>query len=336
MSESILEVKHLTISLPTNLNLVDDVSFSVKAGEILGLVGESGSGKTLTCRALMQLLPSDRLTISRGEVTFEGHDILTLSDKQLRKIRGQGIGMVFQNPSTHLNPLMTIGEHIIESLNVTQKYSRKDAKEKAIDILAKVGIPSPEKRFHAFSHELSGGMRQRAMIAIALAASPKVLIADEPTTALDVTVQAQILQLLDHLRSEFGVAIILITHDLGVVAQTCDRVVVLYGGRICEVANTKDLLESPQHPYTKGLIDCQPLSDGESKKDSLVAIPGNPPTSHNMPDGCRFHPRCLSASAPCQHQQPSTSRSFSGTKERVIACHFPRVAENQGEIFHVE
>ncbi|WP_428241953.1 ABC transporter ATP-binding protein [Gynuella sp.] len=326
MANILLQVNGLTIASPEQACLVDDVSFVLHEGEILGLVGESGSGKTLTCRSLMQLLPKGVLEVRAGEVLYAGQDVLNMTETQLRQLRGRGIGMIFQNPSAHLNPLMTIGQHMIESLRLYERLSAKAARAKAEAILAQVGIPSPRQRLNAYAHEFSGGMRQRAMIAISLAASPKILIADEPTTALDVTVQAQILKLLDQLRREYGLAIILITHDLGVVAQTCDRVAVMYGGRICEVAMAGDLLRHPKHPYTRGLIECQPLT-GESGLRVLNTIPGQPPTAKTMAMGCRFHPRCHKATDLCR-AKPPVREVFN---EREISCYFPDT-ENPGEV----
>lgn len=317
----LLALDGLTITTQEGLNLVERVSFSLQPGEMLGLVGESGSGKTLTCRALMRLLPEGALSISSGSVDFDGRDLMQLTPNEMQQLRGAGIGMVFQNPATHLNPLMTIGQQIAESLRRHGRLSRKEVRARAVDVLNQVGIPSPQQRLDRYAHEFSGGMRQRAMIAIALACSPRVLIADEPTTALDVTVQAQILKLLDELRSKHGLGVIMITHDLGVVAQTCDRVVVLYGGRICEIAATRDLLSQPAHPYTRGLINCQPLADA-SGRGLLTTIPGAPPTAGDMPSGCRFNPRCSNAQPICSVDQP-TIRNVATNSDHSAACHYP-------------
>ncbi|WP_110686361.1 ABC transporter ATP-binding protein [Salinicola aestuarinus] len=317
----LLTVDSLTITTRAGLNLVDQVSFSLAPGEMLGLVGESGSGKTLTCRALLQLLPEGALQITGGRVDFDGRDLLRLSPREMRQLRGAGVGMIFQNPSTHINPLMTIGQQMAESLRLRGRLSRKEIRARSVSLLEQVGIPSPEQRLDSHAHEFSGGMRQRAMIAIALACSPRVLIADEPTTALDVTVQAQILKLLDGLRREHGLSIIMITHDLGVVAQTCDRVAVLYGGRICEIAATADLLKHPAHPYTRGLIACQPHANVNAQ-GPLTTIAGAPPTAEEMPAGCRFHPRCPDAQRRCQTRQPVVHDVAQESGHRV-ACHYP-------------
>lgn len=259
---SLLKVNRLTVTRGEDIALVDNVSFALEAGEMLGLVGESGSGKTVTCRALMRLLPGDGLRISGGEVVLDGRDILPLSEGQMSAVRGREIGMIFQNPTSHLNPVMTIGEQIAESRRLHFSANRRQAREDALALLRQVGIPDPQNRLNSYPHEFSGGMRQRAMIAVALAPEPRLLIADEPTTALDVTVQMQILRLLSDLRAELGLAVIMITHDLGVVAQTCDRIAVMYGGRLCEVGDKREVLAGPLHPYTRGLIDCQPASEG--------------------------------------------------------------------------
>ncbi|WP_229233871.1 ABC transporter ATP-binding protein, partial [Citrobacter amalonaticus] len=250
---SLLKVNRLTVTRGEDIALVDNVSFTLEAGEMLGLVGESGSGKTVTCRALMRLLPGDGLRISGGEVVLDGRDILPLSEGQMSAVRGREIGMIFQNPTSHLNPVMTIGEQIAESRRLHFAANRRQAREDALALLRQVGIPDPRNRLNSYPHEFSGGMRQRAMIAVALASEPRLLMADEPTTALDVTVQMQILRLLSDLRAELGLAVIMITHDLGVVAQTCDRIAVMYGGRLCEVGDKREVLAGPLHPYTRGL-----------------------------------------------------------------------------------
>jgi peptide/nickel transport system ATP-binding protein len=259
---TLLKVNNLTVMRGADLALVDNVSLSLDAGEMLGLVGESGSGKTVTCRALMRLLPGAGLRITGGEVVLNGRDILALSDDHMSAVRGREVGMIFQNPTSHLNPVMTIGEQIAESRRLHFGASRRQAREDALALLRQVGIPDPQNRLNNYPHEFSGGMRQRAMIAVALAPEPALLIADEPTTALDVTVQMQILRLLSDLRAELGLAVIMITHDLGVVAQTCDRIAVMYAGRLCEVGGKREVLAGPLHPYTRGLIDCQPVSEG--------------------------------------------------------------------------
>ena len=321
MTAPLLKVEGLTVvaDTPTGRHrVVDGVSFDLSRGEILGLVGESGSGKTMACRALLRLLPSRSLSIQGGSVTLDGQEILDLPDEAFRKIRGARIGMIFQNPASHLDPVMTIGDQIAESVRFHHGGGRKAATARAIELLQQVGIPDPAERARAFPHEFSGGMRQRAMIALALAPDPDVLIADEPTTALDVTVQAQILRLLKELRDRRGLSIVFITHDLGVVAQLCDRICVLYGGRVCELGPKRAILQDARHPYTAGLLACQPgLATGGGK---LATIAGYPPTLDQMPSGCRFHPRCPNALLACAKVQPPLE-AFAD--DHAAACHNP-------------
>ena len=301
----ILDVNDLVVEFATDagiLRAVDGVSFDLSEGEVLGLVGESGSGKTVTCRAIIRLLPSRRARIVSGSVKLSGEELTTKTEPEMRRMRGSRIGMIFQNPLTHLNPIMTVGDQIAETMRVHRGLSRKEALTEAVEKLRQVGIPDPASRIGAYPHEFSGGMRQRAMIAGALACDPAVLIADEPTTALDVTVQAQILRLLLDLRDTTGLAIVLITHDLGIVAQTCDTVAVMYGGRIIERAPKRVLLEKPLHPYTKGLTDSQP--GGMTPHEPLPSIPGQPPALIDLPPGCRFNPRCAHADALCRDVPP--------------------------------
>ena len=290
---ALLDVEGLVIEFSGRdgpLRAVDGVSFAVDAGEVLGLVGESGSGKSVTCRALLRLLPSRRARIVEGAVRYRGQDLVSLPEKQMRQVRGRAISMIFQNPSSHLDPVMTIGEQIAEPLTVHEGLSKAGAKSRAVELLRQVGIPDPSHQYDAYPHQLSGGMRQRAMIAAALSCRPSLLIADEPTTALDVTVQAQILRLLLDLRDQEGLAIILITHDLGVIAQTADSVAVMYAGRIVEQAPKGDLLERPLHPYSEALIRSQP--ELAKPNEPLPSIEGQPPSLTAPPPGCRFHPRC--------------------------------------------
>jgi peptide/nickel transport system ATP-binding protein len=321
MSATVLSVRELSVAAhgpggPETI--VDRVSFDLKRGEILGLVGESGSGKSMTCRALIRLLPGSRLSISGGEVLLGGRDVTALDERAMRAIRGGSIGMIFQNPSSHLDPVMSVGRQIAESVRFHQAVSRGEAKKKAIEVLRQVGIPDPVRRYDAYPHEFSGGMRQRAMIAVALACDPDILIADEPTTALDVTVQAQILRLLLDLRDTRGVSIILITHDLGVVSQLCDTVAVMYGGRIVERGPKREIVRHARHPYTAGLIACQP---GEGRPGEAVrTIPGQPPRVGEMPPGCRFHPRCAYREATCSAVQPDLVACRPG---HLLACHHP-------------
>ncbi|MEQ0232295.1 ABC transporter ATP-binding protein [Klebsiella sp. CN_Kp116] len=325
---SLLKVNRLTVTRGEDIALVDNVSFALEAGEMLGLVGESGSGKTVTCRALMRLLPGDGLRISGGEVVLDGRDILPLSEGQMSAVRGREIGMIFQNPTSHLNPVMTIGEQIAESRRLHFAANRRQAREDALALLRQVGIPDPQNRLNSYPHEFSGGMRQRAMIAVALAPEPRLLIADEPTTALDVTVQMQILRLLSDLRAELGLAVIMITHDLGVVAQTCDRIAVMYGGRLCEVGDKREVLAGPLHPYTRGLIDCQPASEGG--RGRLTIIDGQPPSADHFPSGCRFHPRCRRADEACLQQPPL--HYGKDRHSHAVACHhrLPTLTRQEG------
>jgi len=329
MSELLLDVRDLSIEAHKDaqrLSIVNRVSFSLSTGEILGLVGESGSGKTVTCRALMRLLPATSLKITGGEINFAGRDLVTVVEKEMRQIRGGRIGMIFQNPASHLDPVMRIGSQIAESLMLHLDISSAEAKAQAIELLRQVGIPDPQRRVDDYPHQFSGGMRQRAMIALALACSPDLLIADEPTTALDVTVQAQILRLLLELRDKRGLSIILITHDLGVVAQTCDSIAVMYAGRICERGPKRDVLAEPFHPYTSRLIACQPSASADT--GLLPSIPGQPPLPSSWPAGCRFHPRCDRAIGLCRSTAPEL---VSVREDHVAACHVTAPAARGGE-----
>jgi peptide/nickel transport system ATP-binding protein len=297
---ALLDVQGLVIEFSGSdgpLRAVNGVSFAVDAGEILGLVGESGSGKSVTCRALLRLLPAARARIVEGVVRYRGQDLASIPEKQMRQVRGRAISMIFQNPSSHLDPVITIGEQIAEPLIVHEGLSKAEAKSRSVDLLRQVGIPDPLHQYDAYPHQLSGGMRQRAMIAAALGCRPSLLIADEPTTALDVTVQAQILRLLLDLRDQEGLAIILITHDLGVIAQAADSVAVMYAGRIVEQAPKGDLLNRPLHPYSEALIRSQP--ELASPNEALPSIEGQPPSLTAPPPGCCFHPRCSLAVPGC-------------------------------------
>jgi peptide/nickel transport system ATP-binding protein len=315
----VLSVQDLVVSAKTPQGprtIVDGVSFDLHQGEILGLVGESGSGKTVTCRALMRLLPATSLGIRSGSIRLMGQDITHLPEDKMCRLRGSKIGMIFQNPTSHLDPVMRIGEQIAESIRFHEGASRREAKAKAVDLLRQVGIPDPQNRVDNFPHEFSGGMRQRALIATALACNPGILVADEPTTALDVTVQAQILRLLLDLRDQRGLAMILITHDLGVVAQTCDSIAVMYGGRLAETGPKRVLLRAPRHPYTARLIACQPGASAGS--GPMPSIPGQPPSVNALPSGCRFHPRCDLAVAACRQEQPPMREM---SPRHLAACH---------------
>jgi oligopeptide transport system ATP-binding protein len=290
--ENILEVKDLNISFHTfagEVKAIRGVDFELKKGETLAIVGESGSGKSVTTKAIMRLLPPGNSEIKQGEILFEGKDLTKLTDKQMQKIRGQDISMIFQDPMTSLNPTMTVGKQIMEPLIKHQNMSKSAARERALQLLKLVGIPKPELRIKQYPHQFSGGMRQRVVIAIALACNPKVLIADEPTTALDVTIQAQILELMKDLQQKIDTSIIFITHDLGVVANVADRVAVMYGGKIVEIGTVDEVFYNPQHPYTWGLISSMPSLD--AKEEELYAIPGTPPNLLHPPKGDAFAPR---------------------------------------------
>jgi len=274
------------------------VSFSIAAGETVGLVGESGSGKSVTCRSVLRLVPKPGEIIG-GSVRFEGRDVLALSSRELRALRGAEISMIFQDPTSSLNPVYTVGDQLTEALRVQRGMSRRAARAEAAQLLDRVGIPSPRERLSAYPHELSGGMQQRVMIAIAISCRPKLLLADEPTTALDVTIQDQILSLLLELQAEEGMGILLVSHDLGVIAQTCDRVCVMYGGYVVEKAPTVELFGRPKHPYTAALLKAVPEFALEQEGRRLTPIPGQPPDLAALPEGCPFQPRCAFARADC-------------------------------------
>jgi peptide/nickel transport system ATP-binding protein len=285
------------------VHAVDDVSFAVHQGEILAIVGESGSGKSVTSLSVMRLLQHPG-RISGGEILFNGRDLAKLKKREMAHIRGNRISMIFQEPMTSLNPVYAIGNQLIESIRTHLKMSRKEARERAVNMLQLVGIPTPEKRLKDYPHQLSGGMRQRVMTAMALSCDPELLIADEPTTALDVTIQAQILNLILKLREQIGMAVLLITHDLGVVAETADRVIVMYCGQVVEEAEVVSLFESPSHPYTLGLLKSIPTMEEGQDEEPLYMIPGMVPNPLNMPTGCAFAPRCPDAMERCKTQKP--------------------------------
>jgi len=302
---SILDVQGLTTAFQTasgEITAVEDVTLTLNPGEILGIVGESGSGKSVTALTVMSLLPTPPARVRSGSILFEGTDLLRLSDARMRQIRGPGIAMVFQEPMTSLNPVFTIGDQIMETIRAHERLSQRDLFARSVEMLERVGIPSAATRMADYPHQLSGGQRQRVMIAIALACQPRVLIADEPTTALDVTIQAQILDLLMDLRDEFGMAIMIITHNMGVIAETADRVAVMYAGRVVEEAPVARLFDAPLHPYTRGLLACVPSLTED--RDRLVAIPGTLPEPSRRPPGCRFAPRCTHAIAACATDLP--------------------------------
>ena len=301
----LLSVKNLSTEFPVKKGIVravEDVSFDVDQGEILAIVGESGSGKSVTSLSIMGLL-AEPGHVAGGSLEFEGKDLATLSEKQYRELRGNDMAMIFQEPMTSLNPVYRVGNQIVEAIRTHEKVSKAEAKDRAVDLLRKVGIPSPEARINDYPHQMSGGMRQRVMIAMALACNPKIIIADEPATALDVTIQAQILDLLRRLRDDTGMAVLLITHDLGVVSETADRVVVMYCGQVGEEAEVRTLFDHPMHPYTLGLLKSIPrLEDDDSKR--LYMIKGMVPNPLEMPPGCHFSDRCDSCMDICRTKVP--------------------------------
>ncbi|OON93610.1 MAG: peptide ABC transporter ATP-binding protein [Candidatus Epulonipiscioides saccharophilum] len=317
--ETILEVKGLETSFFTHLGEVQavrNVSFDINKGEVVGLVGESGSGKSITCMSIMKLLQHPG-KIKKGEVLFKGKDLVTKTAKEMRSIQGDEISMIFQDPMTALNPVYTIGNQMIEVIRAHRKVSKKEAYNIALKMLTAVGIPDPAKRMNNYPNEFSGGMRQRAIIAMALSCEPELLIADEPTTALDVTIQAQILDLLKELRTKLSTSIIFITHDLGVIAELCDRVIVMYGGMIMEEASVNDLFASPKNPYTIGLLKSVPNPDILIKQ-KLIPIPGSPPDMLNPPKGCAFCKRCEFAMDVCLEEVPELYTVANRHKSR---CH---------------
>ncbi|GAA0316271.1 ABC transporter ATP-binding protein [Bacillus carboniphilus] len=306
MTETILNVENLHVSFKTQtgeVTAVRGVDFSLKKGETLAIVGESGSGKSVTAKSIMRLLPKHNTVIPEGSISYEGKNVLTMSDREIQGIRGSNISMVFQDPMTSLNPTMKIGKQIMEGLKKHQKLTKSEARQRALEMLELVGIPNPEDRLDAYPHQFSGGMRQRVVIAMALACNPKVLIADEPTTALDVTIQAQILDLMKDLQEKTGTAIVLITHDLGVVANMADRVAVMYAGKIVEQGTLDEIFYSPQHPYTLGLLQSMPKLHAK-RTDPLVPIPGTPPDLATLGTGCAFAARCPYTMKVCHHFDP--------------------------------
>ena len=303
--EKLIDVNDLQTYFHTEegtVKAVDGVSFEIYPGETLGVVGESGCGKSVTSLSIMRLIESPPGQIENGEILFNGKDLTKLSQKEMRKIRGNDISMIFQEPMTSLNPVYTVGDQIMEAILIHKDVNKKQARQEAIDMLRKVGIPLPEQRVDEYPHQLSGGMRQRIMIAMALSCDPQLLIADEPTTALDVTIQAQILELMNSLKREFGMAIMMITHDLGVIAEVSDRVAVMYAGKIVEYTDVKTLYADPKHPYTWGLMHSIPHI--EKELDRLEAIPGNVPNPLNFPTGCKYNTRCPFATDKCRTDEP--------------------------------
>ena len=306
MAEPLLEVKNLSVHFPTDdgvVKAVDGVSFSLLPGETLGVVGESGSGKSVSFLTVMGLIDTKRAIIE-GEIIFQGQDLLTLPPDEMRTVRGEKISMIFQDPMTSLHPYYKVGDQIAEAVRVHQQVSKQEAHEQAVEMLRRVGIPRPDERADQYPHEFSGGMRQRAMIAMALSLNPDLLIADEPTTALDVTVQAQILDLLDRLKQEFNAAIVIVTHDLGVVAEHCDHIQVMYAGKIVEAGDRRDIYYGAHHPYTWGLLASIPRLNDSDVKERLVPIRGLPPSLIFVPPGCAFHPRCPHVFDRCRTEVP--------------------------------
>jgi peptide/nickel transport system ATP-binding protein len=307
MSEILLDVRNIRTKYTTDdgtLFPVDDVSFVVKKGQTLGIVGESGCGKSQTALSVMRLIQKPGKTVS-GEILFKGENLLEKSESQMREILGNQMAMIFQEPMTSLNPVYTIGDQVEESIRLHQKNLTADqAKQKTIDMLKLVGIPAPEKRYDEFPHQLSGGMRQRVMIAIAMSCNPELLIADEPTTALDVTIQAQILDLMRKIQKEFNAGMVLITHDLGVVAEMCTDVLVMYAGRVIEFGTVEDIFYRPKHPYTKGLLESIPHFETGHRQSRLNTIPGLVPNLYTLPVGCRFQDRCKYVTAECRSSYP--------------------------------
>jgi peptide/nickel transport system ATP-binding protein len=326
--ENLLQVNQLQTEFKKDdqaIKILHGIDFHINEGEVLGLVGESGCGKSITSLSIMRLFRGTTGKISGGSIYFNGEDLTALSEEKMRGIRGKQMAMIFQEPMTSLNPVMKIGEQLMEPIRLHLRLKKKEAKSHAISILEKVGIPRAKEILNEFPHQLSGGMRQRVMIAMAMSCNPKLLIADEPTTALDVTIQAQILTLMKKLQQEEKMSVLLITHDLGVVAEMCDRVVVMYAGRVVEEAAVNDLFEDPKHPYTKGLIGSVPkIGD---KREKLDSISGNVPDPSNMPMGCKFAPRCKEAMPICFEKDPA---SISFENNRSCSCWL--FHEERGEI----
>ncbi|MGJ4953590.1 ABC transporter ATP-binding protein [Bradyrhizobium sp. HKCCYLS20291] len=317
MTAPVLSVRNLHVEFETRrgtLRAIDGVSWDIAKGEVLGVVGESGAGKSVTGLAVIGLIdPPGR--ISGGEILLSGRRIDNLPPEEMRKVRGKRIGMIFQDPLTSLNPLYRVGDQIIETIKTHTNLTDQQARKRAIDLLAEVGIPAPEKRIDGYPHEFSGGMRQRVVIALALCAEPELIIADEPTTALDVSVQAQIISLIKRLGRDHGTAVMLVTHDMGVIAETCDRVAVMYAGRVAEIGPVQEVIKNPLHPYAKGLMGAIPTLASEESR--LVQIPGAMPRLSAIPAGCSFNPRCGAAFERCRIDRPEPLRQ--GTQ--AVACH---------------
>ncbi len=321
--ENILSVRNLTIEYLTDdgcVHAVTDVSLDIKKGQTLGLVGETGAGKTTTALGILQLVPDPPGKIQSGSVVYDGRDLLKMSEAEMRKVRGSKISMIFQDPMTSLNPVMTVGEQIAEVVLLHEKMSAADATKRACEMMERVGISG--ERYNEYPHQFSGGMKQRIVIAMAIACDPTLILADEPTTALDVTIQAQVLELISNLRQTLGTAMLLITHDLGVVAEVCDDVAIMYAGEIVEVGTVQEIFENPLHPYTKGLFGSIPKLEGESER--LVPIKGLMPDPMDLPSGCSFHPRCDFCVAACDKEAPKLVTLKNGHKVR---CHLIKEGE---------
>ena len=321
MSDVVLNVEHLQVqfkvSKKTTLTAVNDVTFQVKKGETLGIVGESGCGKSVTANTILRLLPKQTSIISGGRILMEGQDLVKISDKEMRALRGKKISMIFQEPMTSLNPVYRIGDQLVEMYQANSSISKKEAWKKSVEMLEKVGITSPEQRMYEYPHQLSGGMRQRVMIAMALSAQPQLLIADEPTTALDVTIQAQVLDLMKELQEKMNTAIMLITHDMGVVAETADYVMVMYAGEVVEYGDVRTIFTKPSHPYTQGLLASLPRVDKDMER--LNTIEGTVPSLGNMPEGCRFSNRCPYCVERCMKEKPLL-KDYDGHQIRCFRC----------------
>jgi peptide/nickel transport system ATP-binding protein/oligopeptide transport system ATP-binding protein len=326
----LLEVKNLKTYFHTPggiLRAVDDVSFELRRGETLGIVGESGCGKSVTCLSILRLVQTPPAKYEGGEILFDGIDILQLEKRKLLDLRGSRIAMIYQEPMVALNPVYTIGDQLREALRLHLSISKREANERALKLLEQVRIPNADKILRSYPFMLSGGMRQRVMIAMALSCSPDILIADEPTTALDVTIQAQILELINNLKKDIGSAVIFITHDLGVISEIADRTMVMYAGKVCEQADTDEIIFNPKHPYTQGLISSKP-SELATEGKRLRVIPGNVPSLLNKPTGCPFHPRCQFASPICSEEFPPTIKV---NTEHTVAC-WQYVSQDETEV----
>ncbi len=323
-SQPLLSVKNLSVGFHTDrgdVTAIEDVSFEVRVGEILGIVGESGCGKSVTSRSIMRLLPKYNSFIGpQSEINFDGRNLAQADEQTMRDIRGDRIAMIFQEPMTALNPVFTIGWQLDEALKYHTSLNKAQRRERAIAMLKSVEIPNPAQRYQEYPHQLSGGMRQRVVIAMALCCDPELLIADEPTTALDVTIQAQILRLMDELRKKTQTAVVLITHDLGVIAQICDRVIVMYAGQIVETADVHSLFQRPQHPYTKALLESIPKTGRDQHQTRLPTIEGIVPSLFELPEGCRFQDRCKYKEQKCIDQEPQLSAEVD---TRKVRCFFP-------------